>query len=184
MKKNCVFLSAGRLIYRKGQTFLLDVLEQLPNDYDYEFRIVGEGPDKEELMRKCESTKKLKNHVTFVGAIPYAQMIEEYEKTDVFVLPSIRETTGNVLLEAMSRGIPVVTLDAFGGATFIDDRTGWLYKGKTKDEICNNLKNILIECINNPDKVKEKGICAKNKAVELSWSRKVAEFNDIYQLMY
>ena len=50
------------------------------------------------------------------------------------IMPSIRETTGTVLLEAMSKGIPVITINKFGGATLFDENTGWLYEGNSKEE--------------------------------------------------
>ena len=68
-----------------------------------------------------------------MGSIPYMEMEKEYADADVFIMPSIRETTGTVLLEAMSKGIPVITINKFGGATLFDKDTGWLYEGNTKD---------------------------------------------------
>lgn len=60
-------------------------------------------------------------------------------------MPSIRETTGTVLLEAMSKGIPVITINKFGGATLFDENTGWLYGGNSKEEYIENLKKAILE---------------------------------------
>ena len=61
----------------------------------------------------------MSEHVHCMGSIPYMEMEKEYAGADVFIMPSIRETTGTVLLEAMSKGIPVITINKFGGATLL-----------------------------------------------------------------
>ena len=89
----------------------------------------------------------LSEHVHCMGSIPYMEMEKEYACADVFIMPSIRETTGTVLLEAMSKGIPVITINKFGGATLFDENTGWLYEGNSKEEYIENLKKAILECI-------------------------------------
>ena len=56
-------------------------------------------------------------------------------------------------LEAMSKGIPVITINKFGGATLFDENTGWLYGGNSKEEYIENLKKAILECIAYPDEV-------------------------------
>lgn len=179
-EKGCIFLVAGRMIYRKGHNLLLDALESLPEDAQYECRIVGDGPELEKLKKRCISAE-LKKHVVFTGKIPFAEMKNEYENADVFVMPSIRETTGSVLLEAMSRSIPIITIRKFGGVTLLDDSTGWLYDGNTAEEYIKNLKNILLHCINHPEEVLQKGRNARKKAEQYTWHEKLKHYNHIYE---
>lgn len=176
----CIFLCAGRLIYRKGHDLLFDALEKLPYDAVYECRIVGKGPELERLKRRCEQNEKLKSHVVFTGAVPFTAMKGEYQNADVFLMPSIRETTGSVVLEAMAQGVPVVTIDKFGGAIIVDNETGWLYSGNTKYEYIQNLSDILLDCILHPEAVKRKGLNAAQKAEEYTWDNKLKLYNEIY----
>lgn len=88
----------------------------------------------------CKDNLNLSEHVHCMDSIPYMEMEKEYADADVFIMPSIRETTGTVLLEAMSKGIPVITINKFGGATLFDKDTGWLYEGNTKEDYIENLK--------------------------------------------
>ena len=176
-----VFLSAGRMIYRKGYSFLLDALEQLPSELDYELRIVGDGPESEQLKRRCDMSDKLKNHVAFIGKIPFSAMSDEYAKADAFILPSIRETTGSVLLEAMSKGLPVITIGKFGGGELINDNSGWLYSGNTKQEYIDGLKSCIIDCITNPQKAIRKGENARLEAQKHTWDEKIKHYDEIYR---
>ena len=105
-------------------------------------------------------------------------MEKQYESADVFIMPSIRETTGTVLVEAMAKGIPVVTINKFGGATLFDKNTGWLYEGNTKEEYIENLKKAILECIANPDEVRRRGKNARKKA------EKYKDYEDLYLIRY
>ena len=177
------FLIAGRLIYRKGHNLLLDALERIPEEYSYRCCIVGDGPEYEKIKKRCYKNQRLKNHVILKGNIPFEQMKREYTKTDVLIMPSLRETTGSVILEAMSQGIPVITIGEFGGRTLVNDRVGWLYDGKTKEEYIDNLKNILIECIKSPHVVYEKGEEAYQKAKQYTWNEKCKKYQLIYDTL-
>ena len=132
--EECVFLVAGRMIYRKGLDFLFDALMRIPQETRYQVRVVGDGPELEHLHKRGKEDLNLSEHVHCMGSIPYMEMEKEYAGADVFIMPSIRETTGTVLLEAMSKGIPVITINKFGGATLFDENTGWLYGGNSKEE--------------------------------------------------
>ncbi|OUP28182.1 glycosyltransferase family 4 protein [Faecalibacterium sp. An192] len=177
----CVFLVAGRMIYRKGLDFLFDALMRVPQKTKYQVRVVGDGPELEHLRRRCEENSNLSEHVCCIGAIPYMQMEEEYARANVFIMPSIRETTGTVLLEAMSKGIPVITINKFGGAILFDENTGWLYDGYTKEEYIENLKKAILECIINPDEVIRRGMNARKKAENYTWQKKNEKYQKIYE---
>lgn len=183
-KKNCItFLVAGRLIYRKGHSFLLDALKRLPESLEYTCRIVGGGPALDTLRTKCAATPKLKEHVVFTGAIPYSEMEKEYAKADVFIMPSIRETTGTVLLEAMAKGIPVITIGKFGGAVLFDGESSWLYSGQSKDSYIEGLKNAIQECIERPDEVQRRGKNAQKHAEKYTWKSKNQHYQEIYHMI-
>lgn len=180
MNKRMVFLTAGRLVYRKGQEFLLDAIDGIPESYDFECRFIGKGPDSALLEKRIEGLS-VPSRVKLLGAVPFLQMSEEYAKADVFIMPSIRETTGNVLLEAIAAGKPVITIGRFGGATFLDNTCAWLYDGNSYEEFLSNLRKFIIECIENPELVIEKGINARNRAKEVSWPKKVELINEAYK---
>ena len=180
-KHKPIFLVAGRLVYRKGHDFLLDALKHVPCGLEYECRIVGDGPKFETLSKRCMDDPVLQQHVQFKGRIPYADMEREYREADVFIMPSLRETTGSVLLEAMSKGLPIITINKFGGALLVNEKTGWVYDGKTKEELLNGLSSAIIECINNPSEVAYRGKTAKEMSQKYTWSSKLDYYFNIYR---
>lgn len=182
INRKCVFLVAGRLIYRKGHELLLDALEDIPDGYDFECRIVGDGPEYNRILERCQG--RLKNKVILVGNVGFNQMIDEYKKANVLVMPSLRETTGSVILEAMSKGIPVITINKFGAVNIVDNETGWLYDGKSKEEYIFNLKNCLMNCIVNSEEVIHKGQNAKKKIQNYTWKKKCRRYFELYQNIY
>lgn len=116
-------LWAGRMIYRKGLDFLLETLSLVETDKDFQLLIVGGGPEENKLKEKAKSLG-IEDKVTFFGRVPYTQMKNIYDISDFFVFPSLRETTGTVLFEAMSSGLPVVTFNQNGADLLIDKSCG------------------------------------------------------------
>lgn len=100
----------GRLIGKKGIAFLVDALSLMPTDMDWEFLIFGDGDDRA-LIEKQIADSGIGKNVKLMGNRPLNQIAEAYQQADVFVLPSLRETSGNVLLEAMAYAVPIVAFD-------------------------------------------------------------------------
>lgn len=100
----------GRLIGKKGIAFLVDALSLMPTDIDWELLIFGDGDDRA-LIEKQIADSGIGKKVKLMGNRPLNQIAEAYQQADVFVLPSLRETSGNVLLEAMAYAVPIVAFD-------------------------------------------------------------------------
>ena len=102
-----VILFVGRLVEDKGVKYLLrafsKVVEEIP---DTKLVIVGKGPQEKELKKLQESLGL--TQVFFLGAVEAKFMPNIYAGSDVLVLPSIREPFGNVVIEAMAAGRPVI----------------------------------------------------------------------------
>ncbi len=176
-----VFLFAGRMVYRKGLELLFDAIMEIPDEWKYIVKIVGDGSDFLHLKHRCESNSLLSAHVQFMGAVQYSEMQREYELSDVLIMPSIRETTGTVLIEAMSQGMPVITINKFGGAILVDENTGWLYNGENRKSYIDGLKNAMVACIENPKEVERRGQNAREKVKGYTWKRKCNQYEEIYK---
>jgi colanic acid/amylovoran biosynthesis glycosyltransferase len=110
----------GQLKEKKGFSYLIKACRIL-KDKGYEFRcqIIGAGPLQsalESLLRELS----LEDRVVLRGMLPHEQVIEEYKKSTIFVLPCITGSDGdrdgipNVILEAMAMKLPVVSTDHSG----------------------------------------------------------------------
>ncbi len=178
-KSKLTFLVAGRLVYRKGHSLLLDTLKGLHSDFDYCCRIVGEGPEKEKLEAKCRALG-LQDRVVFTGRIPFENMAFEYENADVFIMPSIREATGSVLLEAMAKGLPIITINRFGGSVLLDGNCAYLYDGITIEDFKAGLKNAILDAASDGTKRSEFSTELVRRAKKQLWQNKLEFYNSLY----
>jgi glycosyltransferase involved in cell wall biosynthesis len=112
-EKKLDVLWIGRFIYRKGLSFLLDVASSKKLPKNIRFNLYGEGPEKKKL-ESAISKRNLTSIVFLYDFIPHNDIGTTYQKNDVFFFPSFRETTGTVLYEAISYGLPVVSFAQFG----------------------------------------------------------------------
>ncbi len=103
---NFTVLNVGRLEKEKGSFVMLEVASILRN---VNFKIVGDGSQKKELMKIIED-KELTN-VSLLGGIPYEEMYKVYNTSDIFVLPSFSEGLPITMLEAMASELPVIVSD-------------------------------------------------------------------------
>ena len=124
----CV-LFVGNLIPRKGLPFLVEAAGKILKEHaTAKFFIVGKGPMKEQIVNSINKKGFWKNFL-FVDGLKEEMLALAYNCADVFVLPSIQEGQGIVLLEAQASGKPVVAFDVGGVPEAMrDGETGFLVK--------------------------------------------------------
>ena len=139
----CV-LFVGSLIPRKGLSFLVEAAKKIVKENaDTKFLIVGEGPLKNQLTVSLESAN-LSGNFKFLGNLKEDALLAAYNCADVFVLPSIQEGQGIVLLEAQASGKPVVAFDVGGVNEAVRNKeTGLLVKRGSSVELANALLRLL-----------------------------------------
>ncbi|MEZ4279712.1 MAG: glycosyltransferase family 1 protein [Myxococcota bacterium] len=101
-----VLLYAGRVAPEKGLDTLAPVLEALP---ECRLAIVGDGPARGDLEQRFAGTP-----TRFLGFLRGPELATAFASADLFVMPSMTETLGFVVLEAMSSGLPVVAAPGGG----------------------------------------------------------------------
>jgi glycosyltransferase involved in cell wall biosynthesis len=105
-------LSVCRFYPRKRLDVLLRAAAQMRDKIPrLEIRIVGNGPEHRKLQRICDELN-LRSIVRWLGDVSAARLAEEYNRADVFCLPSVQEGFGIVFLEAMAAGKPIVAASA------------------------------------------------------------------------
>lgn len=123
-----VLLCPASLTTRKGQRYLVDAVGSLIADgVDVTLWLAGEGPE-EAALRARVAEASLALHVTFLGQVVQAQLIEWYRAGRIFavVLPSLHEGIPVALMEAMSCGVPVISTRVGGTPELLDDGAGLL----------------------------------------------------------
>ncbi|WP_305815688.1 glycosyltransferase [Photobacterium leiognathi] len=162
-------INVGRLTYQKNQEFLIDVMKLLIDEgIEVTLDIYGEG----ELLFDLDCKIKELNLESYVFLKGFSDNItEEYHKYDIFCLSSKWEGFGNVFVEALANGLPLLSLDSPGGPKFIitDSIIG---------STCNNdiyeYKNKLISLIRNDNDSKI------SYRIEKAMNYKVDVISDLY----
>lgn len=112
-----VLATVGALIPRKGQSFAIEALAQLPGAI---LVLAGKGEDENALKSQAERLG-VADRVRFLGAVPHGELPVLLNAADVFVLPSSSEGLANAWVEALACGTPVVTTPIPGAQELITD---------------------------------------------------------------
>jgi glycosyltransferase involved in cell wall biosynthesis len=123
-----ILLYVGRIASEKDVMMLPEINKALPNKLknNSHWLVVGDGPMKGELEKQAP------DNMTLTGFIEGPELANIYATADVFVFPSASETFGNVVLEAMACGTPVVGANAGGVRTIVEQGKNGLL-GEEKD---------------------------------------------------
>jgi len=131
-----LLLYVGRVGAEKNLSLLREVMERIPNA---RLAIVGDGPFRETLEEQLKGTKTF-----FAGLLSGEELSQAYASADVFLMPSLSETLGFVVLESMASGVPVVGARAGGIPDLIDhERTSFLVEPNSVDEMVRYTKILL-----------------------------------------
>ena len=139
-----IVLFVGSLIPRKGLPFLVKAAEKIIKEQPKTlFVIVGTGPLKNQLLDTIEAAK-LSGSFRFLGNAKDDSLPLIYNFADVFVLPSIQEGQGIVLLEAQASAKPVVAFEVGGiSEAFVNNETGLLINPGNTEELANGVTKLL-----------------------------------------
>lgn len=115
-------LYAGNCVARRGMLLAMAAMRELPAEA-FHLTIAGDGTALPAWRRNAEELNLL-DRVTFTGKLGKEELGALYTKAHVFLFPSLRDSGGSALVEAMSLGIPVVCLDWGGAAEMVGERCG------------------------------------------------------------
>ena len=128
-----VFLFVGRINRLKNIFFLLDALKELENKIPYKMLFVGNGED-EEAFKKSIKKHNLEKQVLLCGRIEDKNLLREYyARSDLFLFPSLYDTSSIVQVEAASQKCPTIFLkDSVTASGIIDNGNGFLAENDPK----------------------------------------------------
>jgi len=117
-------LYAGALIYLKGLHLTLQVLALLQHKVPgTSLTLIGDGPDKSWLQNIVRELS-LEAYVRWLAPVDREQLLGMYCDYDLFLFPSLHDSGGLVVLESLSRGLPVVCLNLGGPGVLVDSSCG------------------------------------------------------------
>jgi len=168
-------LFIGEINGNKNLETVLYTCENIKNrGYNVFLNIVGEGPQKQKNKDICLKLK-LENDIKFHGYITDKNKIAAImDSSDIFIMPSIKETFGLVYIEAMTRGLPIIYTEQQGvDGFFHDSRVGFAVS--PKDEIL--ISNAVIHIMNNYTEYSRNCI---NEAQKFQWDLISEKINQLY----
>lgn len=162
IRKKFLLIYVGRLAPEKDIKTLLEVAKALPPSINenLQWLIVGDGPSRNQMQRDA-----LEN-MDFVGFLQGKDLAELYAAADLFVFPSPTETFGNVVLESIASGTPVVGANSGGVKCIIQEGvTGRL----CQPENVQHFTNAVIELLHNHLLRNQMGIEGRKYALTQKW---------------
>ena len=179
-----VVVAAGRLVRKKGFEFLIEAVSTLATRWPSLTLVIAGGGDLEDELRGQATALGIAERVRFEGAVTQPQVAEWLAAADVAVVPSVRDSAGNVdglpnvVLEALVSGTPVVATPAGGiGTVAIDAETALVVPERDVAALTGALEQLLAD----PDHGRALGRSARDSVLRThDWSRVAEQFEESY----
>ncbi|OQB06675.1 MAG: Alpha-D-kanosaminyltransferase [bacterium ADurb.Bin212] len=167
--------NVGNLNHQKGHEYLIEAMPEILEHYPHAMlEIIGEGEERKNLESKIQDLK-LERHVTLLGK--QVDPMSFMAKWDLFVLPSVAETFGIVVLEAMSQKLPVVATQVGGVPDIIKhNKNGILVSPHSPESIA----EATIELLSRPAKMEQLARNASDRVKDFDWKKIVSKVEREY----
>lgn len=174
------FLTIGRLHWKKGLEYTLEALAFLHQQgLDFQYTIVGDGPERERLMFAAYQLG-LEKKVTFAGKLPKEEVKQHFEKASVYLQYSIQEGFCNAVLEAQAMGLLCVVSDAEGlSENVLNEQTGWVVPKRNPKLLAEKISEIV--ALDPEQKKHITDIAVKRVKEEFNLEKQIAAFVNFYK---
>lgn len=160
-------VSVGRLVEKKGYQLLLHSLAKLPSDLNWRFVHIGGGDLSSKLKAQAEELG-LSGRIEWRGSRNQSEVIAALRDADIFVLPSRIASDGdrdglpNVLMEAASQELPILSTRVSSIPEFIEDGKQGVLVEPVEDALAAGLEKLITD----PKGRSQKGAAARKRLVE------------------
>jgi glycosyltransferase involved in cell wall biosynthesis len=174
-KKNFDICFVGNLFSWKAPEVFIKTFNEIKKSNDDVFlTVAGEGPMKSSLKILAKNLK-IEKSILWLGQIKRKEVFELFKKSDLLIFLSLRDSGGFVILEAMSYGLVVATLDLGGPGQMVNNDCGIVIgtTKKTENEIILELANSINNLIKNKVIFNNKKIKSIERVKNFNWKNKV-----------
>ena len=176
------FVFVGRLIDWKAIDIVLAAMHRLEGQLRVSFEIIGDGPMRE-AWQDLSHQFGLGANVQFTQWLSQEECALRLQQADVFVLPSLFECGGAVVLEAMAMGLPVIATAWGGPADYLDQSCGILVKPDSRESLIAGFASAMTMLTQSPALRERLGQAGFARArAEFDWGRKIDRITDLYEL--
>jgi glycosyltransferase involved in cell wall biosynthesis len=178
-------LYVGRLVYWKGLHLGLMAFAQLLRSEPHAtLTVIGAGRD-ERWLRTLARDLGVEEAVAWRGRIDRLSVMAAYADHDVLLFPSLHDSSGNVVLEALRAGIPVVCIDTGGPGAIIDASCGLKIPAGHVHDVVSGLGEALQRLAQEPSLAARLSAGAMARASgEFSWASRMAGVEAVYRALH
>jgi glycosyltransferase involved in cell wall biosynthesis len=172
-------LFVGNLITLKGIDLIIQALKI--SGTDATLTLVGSGNYREQAERKARRLG-LPDRVNFVGRLPREEVLRLYPEYDVFLFPSLHDTGGYAVIEAMLNELPVICLDCGGPAVAVTETCGIKVKVGAKPDVIRDLAQAIRTYDADRGLLQRHARAARDRVVEYyDWDKKGNQMAERYE---
>lgn len=176
-------LYVGRIIRTKGLRDAIRSLGKLSNPCLVHLDVVGDGDDRLACEQESRSLG-VDAHVTFHGKVPRDQLDQFYRNSHVFLFPSYREPSGNVIFESLSYGLPVVTSTRGGPGFVVDNTCGIRIEPTDPNQYSTDISTAIQSFLDYPINLSAMRLAARERVASMAlWPNKIqwmlSKYNDV-----
>jgi glycosyltransferase involved in cell wall biosynthesis len=174
---------SGVVTTRKALYLLIEALAQLPSDVKYEVHVVGEGSDRircEKLARRLG----VDQHIQWLGWLSHKDAMQHFMWANVFAFTSLRDTTGTVLSEALSHGVPIVCFDHQGSRDVVTSDCGIKIPVTSPEESVSNLAHAITRLARDHAAWKAMSDAARERAKRYLWDSLGEQMDKVYSAVW
>lgn len=173
-------LFVGRIIYTKGILDAIHAIAKLPRSIPVEFNVVGDGDLLPTCKREVERLS-ISHLVRFHGRQPRDEVTKWYQRSDMFLFPSYREPSGNVIFEAMSHGLPIIAANYGGPGYVVNASAGFSVTPTEPEQYSSDLASCILRLATDPALIPQLSAGAIKRITELAfWPDKIRRLINLY----
>ena len=166
-----VLISVGRMAPEKNLDQVLKTYEALKfTGQSFKLVMVGDGPLKEQFQKRYPE-------IIFPGMLSQSNLAAYYASSDLFIFPSQTETFGNVTLEALASGIPVLAFDCAAARDWVQTGiNGWLVAENNPEGFAAQAVTIF----NSKDLLDQITKSTRQQVVHLDWDQIAEQVESVF----
>lgn len=173
-------LSSGWITPNKALHLLLRASAIAAKQIPIEVTVLGKG-SAEKGNRQLASRLGIGDQVRFLGWKPYQEALQEYDRAHCLAFTSLRDTSGNVLLEAMARGVPPICLDHQGAGEIVTPQSGVKIAVTNPQQVVTDLANALVKLYRDEHQLRALSEGAVRRMREYTWDMQGARMAEVYR---
>lgn len=171
----------GRLVPYKGCDMVLEAIHEYIKEGTVEFRIVGDGPERENLESIAEKYS-ISDKVIFTGLVEHHIAYKELANAHILAFPSVREFGGAVVVEAMANNTVPLVVQYGGPGDICNEASGIRIPLAKKGEIIVSIREQIHELIGNPKRLEPLALAGRERALKLfTWDQKAKQSLEVYK---